>query len=69
MNCFPSRFAFQRVHYLSRRHSLLGSKRATVAAKGMTRKPVDIKAAVRVVEELEAATMSVLMHGGAVCTH
>lgn len=41
----------------------LGSKMETVAAKGMTRKPVDIERAVRVVEELEAASMSVLMHG------
>jgi hypothetical protein len=35
----------------------------TLAAKGMTRVPVDVQAATRVVEELEAASVSVLMHG------
>ena len=37
--------------------------RSTLAAKGMTRVPVDVRAATRVVEELEAASISVLMHG------
>ena len=39
------------------------SKKSTLAAKGMTRVPVDVRAATRVVEELEAASVSVLMHG------
>jgi len=37
--------------------------KSTLAAKGMTRVPVDVRAATRVVEELEAASVSVLMHG------
>lgn len=36
---------------------------APVAASGMSRTPVDVAAATRVVQELEAASMSVLMHG------
>ena len=38
-------------------------RKKTLAAKGMTRVPVDVQAATRVVEELEAASVSVLMHG------
>lgn len=38
-------------------------KKTTLAVGGMTRAPVSVKAATRVVEELEAASVSVLMHG------
>ena len=40
-----------------------GAPGERVAASGMSRKPVDVAAATRVVQELEAASMSVLMHG------
>ena len=40
-----------------------GAPGERVAASGMSTKPVDVAAATRVVQELEAASMSVLMHG------
>ena len=54
--------AFQEDFFV-RRTPRRAARRSTLAAKGMTRVPVDVRAATRVVEELEAASVSVLMHG------